>query len=83
MTDETVNDPGIQAMVDCSREGDIISLQTRRIEPPSRIVIPRMVVFDGSASMADSDGSDDLRPVITCPSGDGLFLIRFVPWLQV
>ena len=69
-THETVEGHGIQAIVNCTEEGDTISLKTViTVKPPERIVIPWKLTITGSA---DSMG----ETAMTCPDGDGLFLLR-------
>ena len=73
VTDETVAEHGIQAIINCTEEGDIISFKTTRVvKPPSRIVIPRRLTIEGPADRS----MDGQTATFTCPDGDGLFLLR-------
>ena len=72
VTDEALEEYGIQAIVDCTDEGDTISLQTTTpVKPPERIVIPWKLTITGSTDDIDGDAV-----TMTCPDRDGLFLLR-------
>lgn len=77
--DDTLREHDIQAIVNCSRKGDIISLQTaKRIQPRGRIVVPWQLTI---GRVSDGKGAgiiDDLKASLTCPSNDGLFLLKGV-----
>ena len=73
VTDEALEEYGIQAIVDCTDEGDTISLQTTTpVKPPERIVIPWKLTITGSAD----ESMDGEAVTMTCPDGEGLFLLR-------
>lgn len=73
--DDTLEDYDLQAIVNCTVEGDTISLQTTRtVQPQSRIVIPWELTIGGSD--ATSDTTDARQASLTCPSNEGLFLVR-------
>ena len=73
VTDETLTDPGIQAIVNCTDEGDTISLQTTTpVKPSERIVIPWKLTITGTAD----NSMNEEAVIMTCPDGDGLFLLR-------
>ena len=75
ITDRVYQDHGIQRIVDCAEEGDVISFDSAlRIRPYRRIVIRRNVTIDGGLSLDAARPPD--RTVFTCPHGQGLFLIR-------
>jgi len=75
LTDQTLDDFDIQAIVNCTSEGDVISFETaRRIQPSSRIVIPWQLTLDGNSN-ATAGAPQDQKATITCPSNDGLFLL--------
>ena len=80
LTDAVLDDVDIQAIVNCTSEGDVISFETtRRIQPNERIVIPWQLTLGGHLNATgDGDVPDDERSVITCPSNSGLFLLRCV-----
>ena len=68
VTDAVVEEYGLQGIVNCTKQGDILSLQTSKtIQPDNRIVIPQSlsIFCNGKVSM-------------TCPGDDGLFLIGCV-----
>ena len=49
LTDETLELYGIQAIVNCTEEGDTVSLKTTTtVKPPERIVIPWKLAITGS-----------------------------------
>ena len=77
VTDATLQDHDIQDIVNCSQEGDAISLQmTERIRPQSRIVIPWQLTIGQLADEQGTRDTSDLKTSITCPPNDGLFLIQ-------
>ena len=72
VTDETLEGPGIQAIVNCTQEGDTILLKTTTpVKPTECIVIPWKLTITGSASNMEGE-----TVTMTCPDGDGLFLLR-------
>ena len=74
VTDETLERYGIQAIVDCTEEGDTVSLKitTTPVKPPERIVVPWRLTITGSAD----ESMDEEAVTMTCPDRDGLFLLR-------
>ena len=63
----------IQAIINCTKEGDTISLRTTTpVKPPERIVIPWKLTITGFVD----DSMSGETATMTCPDGDGLFLLR-------
>ena len=77
VTEELYGEHGIQKIVDCAEEGDVISLDpSLTIRPSSRIIIRRDVTILGGQRL---DGRPPTkRTVFTCPPGQGLFLLKCV-----
>ena len=67
---------GIQAIINCTTEGDTILLETaERIQPDSRIVIPWRLTIESPVSEGEEGDANDQKVHLTCPSNEGLFLI--------
>ena len=79
VTEAVIEEHGLQAIVNCSRAGDTISLQTTQmIQPSTRVVISHRLTI-GRIDLEEGNGrADDLKASITCPSNDGVFLIEWV-----
>ena len=70
VTNAVLREHDIQAIVNCSNEGDSIDLQTsRRIQPSSRIVIPWQLTIERT-------DTENEAATLTCPPNNGLFLIQ-------
>ena len=77
VTEELYKEHGIQQIIDCAEEGDVISLDASlTIRPPSRIVARRNVTILGGRRL--DGGLLTKRTIFNCPPGEGLFLLKCV-----
>ena len=63
---------GLQSVIDCAKEGDVLSLKVSSssapISPQEQIVVRRNLTIDGAEKPS--------RTKLTCPAGKGLFRIE-------
>ena len=77
VTDALLEKYEIQAIVNCTQEGDTLFLQTtKQIQPRSRIVIPWQLTIGHPSERQGDENMGGLKASLTCPSHDGLFLIK-------
>ena len=77
VTEELYEEHGIQQIVDCAEEGDVISLDASlTIRPSSRIVTRRDVTILGGQRL--DGGPPTKQTIFNCPPGEGLFLLKCV-----
>ena len=68
---------GIQQIIDCAEQGDVVSLDTSlAIRPSTRIVIQRDVTIVGGQRLGGR--SPTKRTAFICPPDKGLFLLKCV-----
>lgn len=74
VADAVLKEHDLQDIIDCTIEGDTISLQTtQRIQPRKRLEISQNLTIDGAWSQRNNVP----RASMTCPSkSEGLFLIK-------
>ena len=76
ITDRLYQQHGIQKILDCMADNDVISLNlTKTVAPTERIVVRRSVTIDGTLP-SDANPSRT-QTKFTCPPGKGLFLVRY------
>ena len=76
LTESALREYDIQEIIDCTSEGDVVSLETSDvIRPRSRIVIPWQLTIGRQIDGGDRD-THDVKTRLTCPSDEGIFLIR-------
>ncbi len=77
VTEDLYEEHGIQQIIDCAEEGDVISLDASlTIRPPSRIEARRNVTILGGRRL--DGGLLTKRTIFNCPPGEGLFLLKCV-----
>ena len=76
ITERLYQQYGIQKILDCAAENDVILLNlTKTVTPRERIVVRRSITIDG-APTPDANLTAS-QTDFTCPPGEGLFLIRY------
>ena len=76
VTDTEIEEHGIQAIINCTRARDTVSLQTTQtIRPSTRVVIPHRLTVEGDGNGSENNSMTDRQASLTCPPNDGLFHI--------
>ena len=75
--DNVLKEYSLESIVDCTREDDVISLQTKKvIKTEATIVIRWALTITGPTEQAEREQNGNQKASLTCPESQGLFLIR-------
>ena len=67
----------LQRVIDCAEDGDVVTLPPATLfKPQHQVVVQKNISIEAGRIESRVTGGNDSKVWLTCPSGEGLFLVR-------